>query len=112
MAEKNDSKAGLAPAATGAQVDASAAIRDRELSAFERKLAADDKARESAKKVTLMAVTSFTIFGEEDHPDGRVVNAGDEFEVSEFDLPRFIGKGHPKVEPAADAKPGVKITPA
>lgn len=112
MAEKTETKAGVAPAATGAQVDAAAAILQRELNAFERKLASDDRAREKAKKVTLMAVTAFTIFGEEDHPDGRIVNAGDEFEVSEFDLPRFIGKGHPKVEHDADAKPGVKITPA
>ncbi|MBP0446714.1 hypothetical protein J8J14_18210 [Roseomonas sp. SSH11] len=62
----------------------------------------EKEAREAAAagpgSVTLIATTSFTIVGNPDEPEGRVVNAGDEFTVSRADLPRYAGRGMPKAE--------------
>jgi hypothetical protein len=58
------------------------------------------EAREAAAAgpgtVTLIAIADFTIEGEPDYPDGRVVHAGDEFTVTKADLPRYAGRGMPK----------------
>jgi hypothetical protein len=60
----------------------------------------EKEAREAAAagpgSVTLIATTSFTIVGSPDEPEGRVINAGDEFTVGLADLPRYIGRGMPK----------------
>ena len=52
----------------------------------------NDAARAAAPQVTLVCVAPFTIVDDE-NPDGRTVNRGDEFTVSEFDLPRYYGRG-------------------
>jgi len=43
--------------------------------------------------ITLVAITSFTIVDDPDRPEGRAVNAGEEFTVSLADLPRYAGRG-------------------
>jgi hypothetical protein len=60
-----------------------------------RRLASDDARRAAAGTTKLRAITGFTIFGDPGHPEGRAVNRGDEIEVSDFDLPRYIGKARP-----------------
>ncbi len=67
-------------------------VRERENAHLTRLLASHDAARAAAPQVTLICVAAFTIV-DDDHPDGRVVNRGDEFTISEFDLPRYLGKG-------------------
>lgn len=59
------------------------------MSAYHKK---NDAARAAAPQVTLVCVAPFTIVDDE-NPDGRVINRGDEFTISEFDLPRYLGKG-------------------
>lgn len=47
--------------------------------------------------VTLVATSAFTIVESADQPEGRVVEAGEEFTVSRADLPRYVGRGMPVV---------------
>lgn len=65
-------------------------------------LAKHDAARAAAGTTTLVATCGFTIVDEE-NPDGRVINPGDEFTISDFDLPRYRGRGLPRVVTAIDA---------
>ena len=83
------------------------AMRDREQKEFARRLAADDKAREESADVTLVATAGFTIVEDPDKPEGRVVQAGEEFTVAASDLPRYLGRGVPKALEAG--KPGVNV---
>ncbi|MBN8906110.1 MAG: hypothetical protein BGO51_06480 [Rhodospirillales bacterium 69-11] len=72
-------------------------------------LAEHDTARAAAPRVLLVATTAFTLVDDE-NPDGRVVNMGEEFEVSEFDLPRYIGRGlRPAGDVAGKAGPSVTV---
>lgn len=50
--------------------------------------------------VTLVATTSFVIVDNPDQPEGRVVEAGQEFTVTKADLPRYAGRGMPLVSAA------------
>lgn len=47
--------------------------------------------------VTLVATSSFTIVESADQPEGRVVEAGQEFTVTKAELPRYVGRGMPVV---------------
>ncbi|OJW26371.1 MAG: hypothetical protein BGO51_13610 [Rhodospirillales bacterium 69-11] len=73
-----------------------------------RMLDAHDAQRAKSARVKLIATTGFTIVDDE-HPEGRVIEMGQEFEISEFDLPRYIGRG---LRPAGDvaAKVGPTVT--
>lgn len=75
----------------------------RERATIERMFQAHDAARAAAPMVKLTAVVSFTVV-DDGNPDGRVVNMGDEFEVSEFDLPKYLGKGLPRADDATRAR--------
>lgn len=66
-------------------------------------LAQHDRRRAELPTHTLVATTAFTLV-DDDHPEGRVVNMGEEFEVSEFDLARYIGRGLPRKNDPDDAK--------
>lgn len=59
---------------------------------FTRKLATDDAARAAAGMTTVVAIAGFTIVDDPETPEGRVVNYGDELQVSMFDLPRYAGR--------------------
>ena len=85
-------------------------MRDREQQAFARKLAADDAARDASPPVTLVATASFTFVDDPDKPEGRAVQAGEEFTVAASDLPRYLGRGVPKALEAG--KPGVNVQQA
>lgn len=71
------------------------AARRRERASISALLASHDAKRAKMPKVTLVAVTAFTIVDDE-NPDGRRVEMGQEFIISEFDLPRYHGKGLPR----------------
>ncbi len=99
----------LTSLATAIQGDQEA-NRKRERDAIGRLLDSHDERRAKGLKVMLKAVTPFTLVTDE-HPEGKVVNRGDEFEVAEFDLPRYLGRGLPaKNEP--EDKNGVTISQA
>lgn len=68
-------------------------FRLREEAAFARKLAADDAARAAAGTTELVATASFQIVDDPNQPEGRVVQAGQRFTVSNFDLPKYAGRG-------------------
>lgn len=70
-------------------------VAERERAWAQAMHARNDAARADAPRYTLTAVTDFTLFDDE-NPMGRVVRMGDEFQVSEFDLQRYLGKGHPR----------------
>jgi hypothetical protein len=71
------------------------AARRRERASISTLLASHDAKREKMPKVTLVAVTAFTIV-DDDNPEGRRVEMGQEFVISEFDLSRYHGKGLPR----------------
>lgn len=50
-----------------------------------------------AGTVRLVATSGFVVVDDPDQPEGRVVEAGQEFTVTRADLPRFIGRGMPVV---------------
>jgi hypothetical protein len=64
----------------------------REHAVAQKMLKAHDDARAAAPQVTLICVAGFTMVTDE-YPDGFVINPGDEFTISEFDLPRYLGRG-------------------
>lgn len=68
--------------------------------------ASHDAARAAAPTHRLTAIIDFTIVDDE-NPDGRVIKMGDEFEVSEFDLPRYLGKGLPRANAVLPISAGV-----
>lgn len=71
------------------------AARLRDMDALARQRADEDKQRAAHRKIKLVAVTAFTLF-EDDNPNGRVVQAGEEFEISLFDGHKYAGKGLPR----------------
>ena len=74
---------------------------------FARRLAADDAARAKAATVTMIAIAGFTLV-DDDHLEGVVVRAGEEFDVSAFDEARFTGRARRK---SLDAFPGTAGNP-
>lgn len=63
--------------------------------AIQRQHAEDDAARAQAGTTTLIATRGFTLVTDED-PRGRIVQAGEEFTVSDFDLEHFLTIGQRK----------------
>lgn len=92
MTENSTIAAVPVPMAMGSMTD-DQIRRNSEQAYFDRMAAKDDAARAIAPMVQLVAITGFIIHDNPDHIEGRTINRGDEFEVSEFDLPKFIGKG-------------------
>ena len=70
-------------------------FRQKEEAAFARKLAADDAARAAAGTTELVAIASFMIVDDPNQPEGRVVQAGQRFTVSNHDLASYAGRGVP-----------------
>ncbi len=52
---------------------------------------AEDAARAVAPRVQRVAVAGFTMLSAE-FPSGQVINPGETFEISEFDLHKFAGR--------------------
>jgi hypothetical protein len=57
-------------------------------------LAQHDAARASAPRVRMLCTGGFTVVTDEE-PDGFPVVRGQEFEISTFDMPRYVGRGYP-----------------
>lgn len=70
------------------------AVWAREREKIRRKLAEDDAKRAAMPKIKMVAITGFTIISD-DFPDGRVIECGEEFEISEFDLPTYSARAFP-----------------
>lgn len=85
------------------------AARAREISAARAQQAEDDKQRAEGGTVRVVALTSYTVFDDE-NPRGRVVRAGEEFDLPRFDLPGFEGKVRLKELDAEPETGGVKIS--
>lgn len=102
-------KAGVSGAPPAVYVSEADAARARERAQLSRQLAAHDDARARVGRTILVAVTSFTIVDDE-NPDGRVIEIGQEFEVSLFDLPRYLGRGRLKEQDADAPATGLQIT--
>ncbi len=52
---------------------------------------AEDAARAVAPRVQRVAVAGFTMVSD-DFPSGQVINPGETFEISEFDLHKYVGR--------------------
>ncbi len=68
--------------------------RQMEIAALARQRADEDEMRAAAPTIVLTAITGFTIVSGE-FPKGKVISMGEEFVISTFDLPKYIGKGLP-----------------
>lgn len=86
------------------------AVQRRERDAIGRMLDSHDAQRAKLPVHKLVAVTDFTIVDDE-HPEGRIVKMGEEFDVSEFDLPRYLGRGLPRANEPTEGG-GVTISQA
>lgn len=53
---------------------------------------AEDAARAVSGKTSLVCIASFTIVTDE-YSNGQTINAGQDFEVFDCDLPKYAGKG-------------------
>ncbi|MFZ6761313.1 hypothetical protein [Pseudoroseomonas sp. WGS1072] len=82
-------------APTGVAVSETELSWRRERERISREADERDRARAASPRITLVAITGFTIV-DDLHPDGRIVEAGDEFEISEVDLPLYSARGMPK----------------
>ena len=60
--------------------------------ALKAKRDAEDAARAVAGTTALVAICGFTLVTDE-FPDGQTINPGQDFTVSDFDLPKYAGKG-------------------
>ena len=83
--------------------------RSRDLDNLRRKQALEDVQREKLGSARVVAITSYTAFDDE-NPDGRVVKAGDEFDMPRYDLAAFEGKVRLKELDVAPDAGGVKIS--
>jgi len=83
--------------------------RSRDLDNLRRKQALEDVQREKLGSARVVAITSYTVFDDE-NPDGRVVKAGDEFDMPRYDLAAFEGKVRLKELDVAPDAGGVKIS--
>jgi hypothetical protein len=76
--------------------------RIQALDALARERHLEDEARARGPKEKRVAITSFTVF-DDANPTGRVVRAGEEFEVAAVDMHKFSGK---TLQRAPDASVG------
>lgn len=58
---------------------------------FAARLALEDAQRARAERIDMIAISAFTLV-DDDHPDGLVVLAGEELQISAFDEARYTGK--------------------
>jgi hypothetical protein len=83
--------------------------RLKEMAAMQKILAQHDSARAKAPRITMVCTAPFTLVTD-NQPQGVVVNRGDEFEISSFDLHRYVGRSFPKqLDPATGRPQGVTI---
>ncbi|MBI0434000.1 hypothetical protein [Roseomonas sp. KE0001] len=82
-------------APTGVAVSETDLSWRRERERISREADAMDRARAAAPRITLVAITGFTIV-DDLHPDGRIVEAGDEFTIADVDLPLYAARGRLK----------------
>ena len=86
------------------------AARKNERDAMRKLLDSHDSKRAAAPKVKLACVAPFMMV-DDDNPEGREIKRGEVFEVSEFDLQRYLGRGLPVANEPQD-KSGVTISQA
>lgn len=70
--------------------------RLRDMNALAAQRHAEDQARDAAPKTKLVAICAFTINDGVSPLGGRVVQPGEEFEISTFDLQKYAGKAVPR----------------
>lgn len=85
------------------------ARRAREQAYFDRKASNDDAARVKAGTTRLRAVAGFVIHDDPTLENGREVRAGEEFEVSDFDLPMYLGRRGVRVSDLDQPVQGVTV---
>lgn len=106
MSDSTKPEVGAVPVPVAFNPTPSDVVMAREGEFLRKKLQADDKARASSERVTLVATAAFTLIDDPDFPEGETIKAGQEFEISAIDLPAYIGRGVPKsLEPG----PGVNV---
>lgn len=83
---------------------------DRQKELAQQKLDYDDQMRTKLPKVKMVCISAFTIVDDQ-NPRGRVVQVGEELEVSEYDVHAYTGRCRLPAEPGTpDQLAGPNVT--